>query len=115
VFTAPVMNARGTVEVPSPNEFGAFGDPPPGLPAHMTIISIGDLDLAGEHLARFVEHLRTNYGVREIDWVGHSNGGLFARAATRIMQQTGSPVTVRSLVTLGTPWSGANMTRILYG
>lgn len=81
----------------------------------MTIISTGDIDNAGEHLAHFVNHLHREYQITEIDWIGHSNGGLFARAATRILQATGSPVTVKSLVALGTPWMGGNPLRIIYG
>lgn len=115
VYTAPAMNARGAVQEPDSESFGAFGGSPLTLPAHMTVVSTGDLDNAGEHLARFTTFLHDEYGIDEVDWVGHSNGGLFARAATRILQETGGPVAVRSLTTLGTPWTGANPTRILSG
>lgn len=115
VFTAPAMNGRGPVREPRSDEFGAFGGMPVVLPAHMTIISTGDIDNSGEHLARFAQHLHDEYGVSEIDWVGHSNGGLFARAATRILQETAAPIAVRSLTTLGTPWHGSNPLRILAG
>jgi len=115
VYTAPAMNARGPVVEPDPGSFGAFGGSPDVLPAHMTITSTGDIDNAGEHLARFANYLHAEYGITEIDWIGHSNGGLFARAATRILQETGSAVAARSLVTLGTPWMGANPLCILAG
>lgn len=115
VYTAPAMNGRGPVEEPDPDSFGSFGGSPFRLPAHMTIVSTGDIDNAGEHLARFVDYLHTTYGVTAVDWIGHSNGGLFARAATRVLQETGSPVAVRSLVTLGTPWMGGNPLRIMAG
>lgn len=115
VYTAPAMNARGPVVEPDPDSFGAFGDCPIVLPAHLTIVSTGDIDNAGEHLARFAEHLHEEYGVDEIDWIGHSNGGLFARAAARILQETGSEVSTASLTTLGTPWMGGNPLRILTG
>lgn len=115
VYTAPAMNARGEVQEPDADSFGAFGDCPFVLPAHMTIVSTGDIDNAGEHLARFIGYLHEQYGVTEVDWIGHSNGGLFARAATRILQETDSPVTVTSLTTLGTPWMGANPLRIMAG
>lgn len=115
VYTAPAMNARGPVEEPPPDSFGSFGGSPFRLPAHMTIISTGDIDNAGEHLARFIDYLHTTHGVTTIDWIGHSNGGLFARAATRVLQETASPVTVGSLITLGTPWMGGNPLRIIAG
>lgn len=115
VYTAPAMNARSAVVEPDPAAFGAFGGCPAPLPAHMTILSNGDIDNGGEHLAHFVAYLHERYGVTEIDWVGHSNGGLWARAATRILQETRSPVSVRSLTTVGTPWEGAVPFRIVYG
>lgn len=115
VFTAPAMNGRGPVQEPPADSFGAFGDAPLVLPAHMTIVSNGDLDNAGEHLARFVTFLHAEYGVAEIDWIGHSNGGLFALAASRILRETGSPLVVRSLTTLGTPWEGGVLNRIAFG
>jgi pimeloyl-ACP methyl ester carboxylesterase len=115
VFTAPAMNAPGVVVEPDPASFGAFGDMPPVLPEHLTVNSVGDIDAAGASLARFVGHLHDTYGVDEVDWVGHSNGGLFARSATRILRRSGTPVTVRSLTALGTPWLGGVPTRYVAG
>lgn len=115
VFTAPAMNATGTVKQPPAESFGAFGEMPEVLPAESTINSRGDIDEAGTALARFVELLADRYGVTEIDWIGHSNGGLFARSATRILQQTDSVVRVRSLITLGTPWCGAMPLEVVFG
>jgi len=45
--------------------------------------------------------------VNEVDLVGHSMGGLYARSAIRALAMTGSPVKVGSLVTVGTPWQGS--------
>lgn len=73
----------------------------------MTVNSTGSIDTAGEHLARFVTHLHEHYGVEEIDVVGHSMGGLYSRAAIRVLQSLGSPVSIRSLTTIGTPWQGS--------
>lgn len=115
VFTAPAMNAPGVVVEPDPASFGAFADMPLVLSEHLTVCSVGDIDTAGESLARFVSHLHDAYGVDEVDWVGHSNGGLFARAATRILQRSGTPVAVRSLIALGTPWLGGVPTRYVAG
>ena len=115
VYTAPSMNARGEVQEPDPESFAPFGGMPVVLPAHLTVNSVGDIDAAGECLARFTGYLHDEYGVRDIDWIGHSNGGSYARAATRILQQTGSPMRVRSLTTLGTPWMGGVPPRFLVG
>lgn len=114
VYTAPAMNARSVVIDAEPDSFGAFGGQPAVLPAHMTIISNGDIDNAGEHLTRFIEFLRDSEGVTEVSFVGHSNGGLFSTAAIRTLRDTGAGVTVRTLVTLGTPWMGTMPLRVAY-
>lgn len=115
VFTAPAQNGRGVVQDPPSDSFGAFGGQPEVLSEQYTVNSDGDIDLAGEHLARFVGLLRERYEVDVIDFVGHSNGGLFARAAIRSMRLLGVEVGVRSLVTLGTPWMGTFPLRWAFG
>ena len=115
VFTAPAHNGRGVVVDPDPTSFGAFGGQPEVLGEQYTVNSDGDVDLAGEHLARFIQLLNARYGVSEVDFVGHSNGGLFARAAIRIMQLLDIDVRPTSLVTLGTPWMGSFPLRWAYG
>lgn len=106
VYTAPAMVPWGTVAEPDPNSFGPFKDCPIVLPESMTVMSSGDIDASGEKLARFLGYLNTEYGVTDVDLVGHSNGGLYSRAAIRILQWTDSPITVRSLTMLGTPNHG---------
>jgi pimeloyl-ACP methyl ester carboxylesterase len=105
VYTSPAMNARGPVI--EQGGFGAFGGMPVTLPDIMTVNSTGDIDLAGEHLARFLGYLHTEYGVSAVHLVAHSMGGLFSRAAIRVLKSTDSPVRVLSLTTLGTPWAGS--------
>lgn len=105
VYTAPAHAGPG--QVLNQTGFGAFGSCPAPLPDIMTIDSTGSIDLAGEHLARFLEYLHKEKGVNEVDIVGHSMGGLYARSAIRALKATGSPVQVRSLVTIGTPWQGS--------
>jgi triacylglycerol lipase len=105
VFTAPAMVGPGQVH--DQTGFGAFGSCPSPLPAAMTVDSTGSIDLAGEHLARFIDWLHTEKRIDEVDLVGHSMGGLYARAAIRTLRAGGSPVTVRSLTTIGTPWQGS--------
>lgn len=107
VYTAPAMVPWGTVAEPDPTSFGPFKECPDALPESMTVMSFGDIDAAGEKLARFVTYLHDEYGVTDVDFVGHSNGGLFSRAATRILRQTHAPVTVRSITMLGTPNDGS--------
>lgn len=107
VYTAPATAPWGTVAEPDPSSFGPFKDCPITLPESMTVMSAGDIDASGEKLARFVNYLNTEYGVTDVDFVGHSNGGLYSRAATRILKQTKSPVTVRSVTMLGTPNNGS--------
>lgn len=105
VYTSPAMNGRGPVV--DQTGFGPFGNCPITLGEDMTVDATGSIDFAGEHLARFVEYLHTERGVNEVDVVAHSMGGLFARAAIRLLKSTKSPVRIRSLTTLGTPWQGS--------
>lgn len=105
VYTAPAMAGHGRVT--DQTGFGGFGACPTALPANMTIDTTGSIDFAGEHLARFLTYLHSDKAVEEVDLVGHSMGGLYARAAIRALSDSGSPVKVRSLTTIGTPWQGS--------
>ncbi len=105
VYTAPAMAGRG--QVTDQTGFGAFGVCPVTLPENMTVNSTGSIDTAGEHLARFINWLKDNKGVTEVDFVAHSMGGLYSRAAIRVLATTNSEVKVRSLTTIGTPWQGS--------
>lgn len=105
VYTSPAMNGRG--QVTDQQGFGAFGVCPVTLPENMTVNSTGSIDTAGEHLARFINWLHDEKGVTEVDFVGHSMGGLYSRAAIRVLTTTSSPVKIRSLTTIGTPWQGS--------
>ena len=105
VYTSPAMAGRG--QVVDQTGFGAFGVCPVTLPENMTVNSVGSIDTAGEHLARFVNWLHDQKGVTEVDFVAHSMGGLYTRAAIRVLATTNSPVKIRSLTTVGTPWQGS--------
>jgi len=105
VYTSPAMAGRG--QVVDQTGFGPFGVCPVTLPENMTVNSTGSIDTAGEHLARFLNWLHTDKGVNEVDFVAHSMGGLYSRAAIRVLTTTNSPVKVRSLTTIGTPWQGS--------
>jgi hypothetical protein len=105
VYTSPAMNGRG--QVVDQQGFGAFGVCPVTLPENMTVNSTGSIDTAGEHLARFVNWLNKEKGVTDVDFVVHSMGGLYSRSAIRVLAATDSPVKIRSLTTIGTPWQGS--------
>jgi pimeloyl-ACP methyl ester carboxylesterase len=77
------------------------------LPDNMTVDSTGSIDTAGERLARFINWLHDEKGVTEVDFVAHSMGGLYSRAAIRVLATTNSSVKIRSLTTIGTPWQGS--------
>ena len=105
VYTSPAMAGRG--QVADQQGFGAFGVCPVTLPENMTVNSTGSIDTAGEHLARFINWLHDEKGVTEVDFVAHSMGGLYSRAAIRVLATTNSSVKIRSLTTIGTPWQGS--------
>lgn len=113
VFTAPAVAGPGQVHATT--GYGAFASCPTPLPAAMTIDSTGSIDLAGEHLARFIDWLHTEKKIDQVDLVGHSMGGLYARAAIRTLLADGSPITVRSLTTIGTPWQGSYLANYIEG
>lgn len=110
VFSAPAQAGPG--QVTSTAGLGASSDCPPPLPADVTIDTTADIDAGGERLAAFLGYLRDEYGVTSVDLVGHSMGGLFSRAAIGEVRGTGNDgagvgdVTVTSLTTLSTPWTG---------
>ncbi|RUP06673.1 MAG: alpha/beta hydrolase [Mycobacterium sp.] len=105
VYTSPAMAGRG--QVVDQTGFGPFGICPVTLPENMTVDSTGSIDTAGEHLARFLTYLHTDKGVNDVDLVAHSMGGLYSRAAIRVLSSTNSPLHIRSLTTIGTPWQGS--------
>jgi triacylglycerol lipase len=115
VYTAPAMDDWGTVQNPPPGSIGPFTDCPAQLPESMTIMSTGDWNAGGERLARFLGYLNATYGVTDVDLIGHSNGGLWNRAAIKVLKATNSPITVRSLITISSPHTGATPARFHAG
>jgi pimeloyl-ACP methyl ester carboxylesterase len=103
VFTSPASPA-GVADADA--GFAGFSDPPEVLPADLTVNPVGSIDDAGASVARFLGYLSTRYGYDAFHLVCHSMGGLFSRAALRVLATDGSLLTVRSLTTLGTPWTG---------
>ena len=106
VFTAPAMDFPGQ-PVPSTLDDtvrGPFGGCPEQPPLDLTISSINDPQGNGERLAAFINWLNTEYGVTSIDMVTHSLGGIVGRNGLRYLKEGDSPVAVRSLTTLSSPW-----------
>jgi pimeloyl-ACP methyl ester carboxylesterase len=73
----------------------------------MTVNAVGSIDEAGDCLANFLTYLLQTRGITEICLVGHSMGGLFSRAAIRVLQHRSTPIRISRLVTIGTPWEGS--------
>jgi pimeloyl-ACP methyl ester carboxylesterase len=110
VFTAPVMVGPGEVPAELPAaQGGDFGECPEQLPADLTVDSTNSVATAGKHLASFLGYLHEQYGVEQVDLIAHSLGGVFTRNAIRELQEQSSPVTVRTLTTLGSPWESSLM------
>lgn len=105
VFSAPARIGQGPVS--EDTGWQGFSEVPRVLPAELTINAVGDIDNAGQALRRFLDLLQAEYAVTEFSVIGHSMGGLFSRAAIGQAYRAGSPLPVRRLITLGSPWSGA--------
>lgn len=105
VFTSPARVGEG--QVSEDTGWGGFSDGPAPLPAEMTVNCVGDIDLAGANLLNFWLYLQETYGIETLDIVGHSMGGLFSRSAIRQAREQDSSLIIRSLTTVGTPWTGA--------
>jgi hypothetical protein len=103
VFTAPVANGG---QAPPASCLGGMG---PDIPSggSMVINSNGELAANQQALVNFLTFLHQNYGITTVALVGHSDGGLWSRAAISQLISAGSPVTVASLTTVGTPHTGS--------
>ncbi|MEI6624577.1 MAG: alpha/beta hydrolase, partial [Actinomycetes bacterium] len=104
VFTAPAQS--GPTEVTSTSGLGASSQCPQPLPTSMTIDTTASIDAGGANLVSFLQYLHDTYQLETVDLVGYSMGGLFSRSAIKLLKDKGAPITVRSLTTLGTPWTG---------
>ena len=113
VFTAPEGpssdgNAPGNA--PSPCVGPGQQAPPPDV----TVNTGGDVDQNGQRLGQFLAFLNQDYGVTDVQLVGHSDGGIWSRSA--ITQSANYPgVTITSLTTLGTPHEGSFVADLALG
>ena len=108
---APTLKAAGLTVFTAPEGPGAAPPAPcsggrPLPPSDAFLDTQGDLDTNGRALARFVAFLRDAYGVTSVQFVGHSDGGLWSRSA---IAQAGAYAGVRilSLNTVASPHTGS--------
>jgi pimeloyl-ACP methyl ester carboxylesterase len=64
-----------------------------------------------EQIAESVENLRNRHGVRQVDIIAHSLGGILARYFVQLLRGDGM---VRHLITLGTPHYGTELSRLSF-
>jgi len=64
------------------------------------------LDAVAEHLSQLIIKLRVRYGFRRLHVVGHSMGGLVARAAIQKIYESTGRAGVDVFVSISTPWGG---------
>jgi triacylglycerol lipase len=100
VFTAPVQHGSAPL-LPA---CAPGGTPVPG--AGTAIDSYGDSDENGAALASLLAFLHDSYGVERIQLVAHSDGGNWSRSALT-QDAAFAGLDVRSLTTLGTPYTGS--------
>ena len=100
VFTAPVNHLSDPQALPCPGTGTSLP------PESDYVDSGGDNDANGAALAGFLAFLRDRYGVTRVQLVGHSDGGNWSRAALT-QRAAYQGLTVGSLTTLGTPYTGS--------
>ena len=101
VFTAPVRSNQAGLPDPCTADASI-------QPANDAVIdSDGPTGENGKALARFIEFLHDEFGTERIQLVGHSDGGLWSRAAITRSKRYRGDVEIRSLTTLGTPHIGS--------
>lgn len=105
VFTAPAGIGPGPVVADT--GWQGFAEPPHVLASSLTINAVGHIDDAGRSLRAFLNWLTVEHAVTSFSLVAHSMGGLFSRAAIAQAHRDGTPLPVRHLITIGTPWTGA--------
>ncbi len=104
VFTMPIANAGVPVAASC-----LGGQSTPDIPSDGSTVIDSNGALADNQaaLVAFLGFLQTSYGITTVSLVGHSDGGLWSRAAISALRAGSSPVTVTSLTTIGTPHTGS--------
>ena len=113
VFTAPEgPNSDGSAPGNAPSPCVGPGQQAP--PPDVTVNTGGDVDDNGQFLGQFLAFLNQDFGVTDVQLVGHSDGGIWSRSA--INQPANYPgVTITSLTTLGTPHEGSFVADLAVG
>jgi triacylglycerol lipase len=112
----PVVIVAGTFSPAWANDPLAARLRADGHPVHifeLPTLGTQDIRLTAQALRTYVDGVRASSGAAKVDLVGHSQGGLVARAYVRWY---GGATTVDSLITLGTPNRGtyvANLVNVL--
>lgn len=104
VFTLPARVGDGIVQETTSTSDGPFGGCPTALPASVTLNTTSTFEVGGDRIRDFVQYLHDDYGLTDVDFVSHSTGGPWTRAAIASMQKAGTPVRIASFSTVGSPW-----------
>lgn len=104
VFTAPIANAG---QEAAPSCLGGRATPDIPHDGSLTIDSNGAMPANQQALVSFLAFLNRSYGITSVQLVGHSDGGLWSRAAIDQLRRSGSPLAITNLTTIGTPHLGS--------
>ena len=108
----PVIIVAGTFSPAIANEPLAARLRADGHTVHifeLPALGTGDIRASARALDTFADGIRARYGASRVDLVGHSQGGLVARA---YVKYEGGAAEVDSLVSLGTPHYGTALANI---
>ena len=116
VYTAPMKDVPGE-QVPTTLDDtyrGVFGGCPEQPTFEVTGTTINDPEETGKKFAAFIDWLNAEYGITSVDVVAHSLGGIVSRNGIRTLEESKSPVRVRSFTTLSSPWEPLMLTNPPY-
>ena len=109
----PVIIVAGTFSPAIANEPLAARLRADGHTVHifeLPALGTGDIRATARALNTFADGIRARYGASRVDLVGHSQGGLVARA---YVKYEGGAAEVDSLISLGTPNYGTSIANIV--
>jgi triacylglycerol lipase len=109
----PVIIVAGTFSPAIANEPLAARLRADGHTVHifeLPALGTGDIRATARALNTFADGIRSRYGASRVDLIGHSQGGLVARA---YVKYEGGAAEVDSLISLGTPNYGTSIANIV--